>query len=195
MNLNINSYIHTITKNTPSEYSLLVPDIDLLIPVDPLLPRPLYNIYKVELDNSLTLQEDLTQIVISNTTYTITLPEGLYILEFVNYDVTNKYYTLIYSYEKILSCLLDITTNLICTDLCLECYPDWAKDSVVLLTADYFFNLMDSLLGIVEAESVAITSLSQLSTFTDDGTDMVKLANRLALYCDNCLNLKADCGC
>lgn len=188
MNLVINTYTHTFTKSTPSEYSLVTPDVSALT-------DPTYRIYKINSDSTLTLQDDFTTIVTSTTTYTITLPEGLYILEFVNYHATNEYYTLLSSYQSLQECLLDITSNLICTDLCNECYPDWTKDAVVLLSADYFFNIINSYFGVIQALTTTPTVLSQLTTFSADATDMVKLASRLNLYCDNCFDFKADCGC
>lgn len=187
MNLVINTYTHTFTKSTPSEYSLVTPVVSALT-------DPTYRIYKINSDSTLTLQDDFTTIVTSSTEYTIKLEEGLYILEFENYGDDN-YYTLLSSYEALQTCLLDITSNLICTDLCNECYPDWVKDSVVLLSADYFFNIINSYFGVIQSLSLPPTTLSQLTTFSADATDMVKLASRLGLYCDNCFDFKADCGC
>lgn len=185
-------YNYTLTKIKPNEYTLLTPSLTGLV-------NPYYTIYKINANLSLTEVLNIETAIFSSTTYTILLEEGLYTLVLGSNNNTVLYYTLLSSYSNLQSCLLDITENLICTDLCNECYPDWIKDSVVLLSADYFLVLINDYEGIVETvtgtPAIVPASLSALPAFTNDALLMVKLATRLALYCDNCLDFKGDCGC
>lgn len=198
MEIIINTYTHTITKNTPNEYSFLIPDVDLLT-------LPTINFYKLGMNGNLVL--DKTQEVISFEEYTFELTDGIYIVEFLNYNnviinegevneetIVTRYYTLLTANMSMLKCLLDITTNLICTDLCNNCYPDWAKDSVILLSADYYMQLMNNYYGIVYERVIEILDVTELP-LSADVLEMLKLQYRLSLYCDDCINLKADCGC
>lgn len=181
----INTYNYTITKTKVNEYSLTSP-ADLSGTTN-----PEYNIYYINKDNSITLIN--TQAIVVNTTYTIALDEGVYLLQFTGHHASNEYYTILFSTKNLQSCLLKIHKNLSCADLCNDCADyDWCREVVILLTMRYYYILLNHYFSLVAVEADEITSILELTDFSDLPM-ITKLAYRLGIYCDNCL--KQPCGC
>lgn len=185
-NLVIDTYTYVLTKTKVNTYTLLAP---ASVPVAGIL-----EVYSLSTSGVLSIVASHTiNPVVADTTYTFELEEGTYILKFDAHHGSNHYYTLLTSYKSKQSCLLEVTKNLLASDLCKKCGDyDWCQTVALLLTARQYFILVNDLFGTVFTDTDDIVNITEI-TADSDLLYWLKLANRIDLYCDDCL--KTPCGC
>jgi len=184
-NITINTFVHTITKDTASKYTIITP-ADLTGTTTPTITAKLVNL-------DLTVTSSTTYVnVDTSTSYEFKLDEGLYLIEFTGYHASNVYYILVGSYQSLLNCMLKITKNLIENNLCNDCYKCYDKDKVILFTVLNYMVKLDHYWTDVQTESAVITTIDEIAAYSEDSSNLVKLVSRIATYCDDCYK---PCGC
>ncbi len=183
--LTINTYAFTITKDAPDTYTLVAPsNISGTT-------SPTYTQYSVSSTGALTAGT-VTSLSAGNQSNTFVLAEGLHLLLFQGFHGSNRYWIVLGSYQDLLDCLLQIDTNLICSNLCDNCYPKYKQDVVILFSALRYLKALEYYwINPATVTSIA-TNLSGIPAYASDIVLANKLFTRLATYCSNCLDSPCD---
>jgi hypothetical protein len=177
--LTINTYTFTITKDDVNSYTLVAPASIAGT------TSPKYTQYTVSTTGALTAST-VTNLLAGNQSDTFVLTNEIQLLLFEGFHVSNKYWIVLSSYEDIQKCLLEITDNLICSNLCDNCYPNFKQDVLTVLTAqDFFVKLSYYWINPATVTTIA-TNLSGIPAYSVDVVLANKFFHRLGIYCDNC---------
>lgn len=173
------TYTYTIIKNNVGDYTLTSGGT---IPLNGKI-----EIYSVnQSTGALTLNQTIS-VLATNQVANITLVEGMSLLRFTGFDVTNNYWTVVSNYQSLLDCLGKITENLLQSNLCNNCYPNFKQDANILLTSEsYFVKLNYYLNNPVIYNGTTLSNISNLNN-----TDLLltyKLFRAFSIYCDDCFS-------
>jgi hypothetical protein len=135
---------------------------------------------------ALTLTQTINVLATSQVD-NIILEEGMSLLRFVGFNVTNRYWTVISNYQDLLDCLAKINENLLQSNLCNNCYPNFKQDANILLTSEsYFVKLSYYLNNPVIYNGTTVSNISNLNN-----TDLLlayKLFRAFSIYCSDCFS-------
>ena len=179
--LTINTYAFTITKDTPSKYTLVAPASIVGT------TTPTYTQYSVSSTGALTIGT-VTSLLAGSQSNQFILSEGITLLLFQGFHASNKYWIVLGSYQSLLDCMLGITKNLIVNNLCDNCYKNYKQDGLIVMSAlNYFTKLEYYWINPATVTTIA-TSLSGIPAYSQDIVLANKLFTNLSTYCDDCLS-------
>lgn len=186
--ITVNTYAFTIVKDNINTWTVTSP-ASLAGAVSPTINE--YSIDEVTYELGSATATAISTVTDYEFTYDA---DGLYLLEFTGFHATNKYYVLLGNYEDLLTCYRKVIENLLCNNLCDNCYKEWSMDATIVESLMLLLLQLDHYYQTVIASTGTPLLITSIAGYVPDISLIAKLFTRLEIYCTECF--QTDCpGC